>query len=209
MDGFDLDLVGEVRPVAEDEVPVRAPLIKKVRAKHHALARLLAAGVSTEQAALCAGYVPATAYCLQTDPTFKELVAFYQHDTREVAALVEERMLMLGESARERLVDLLEDSPDEVSPGLALEIFKAAMDRAGYAPVQRTVNKNMNMNIGQMLNEARRRMATPKEIEQNEDTRPLDDGPVREPPPFPRTAYTVLTHGPSPVGRLTEEDDCG
>lgn len=159
--GFDLDLVGEVRAMRPDETPERPPRIQRMRAKHHTLARLIAAGASLEQAAITAGYALSTAYAISIDPTFRETVTVYQHDNREIAALVEERMLMLGEAARERLADLLDETPEEVSPGLALEIFKAAMDRAGFAPVQRTVNKNMNLNIGQMLNEARRRKEPP------------------------------------------------
>jgi len=36
-----------------------------------------------------------------------------------------------------------------------LDVFKAFADRAGFAPISRSVNKNLNHNIGERLDRAR------------------------------------------------------
>jgi len=41
--------------------------------------------------------------------------------------------------------------------GTALEVFKAFADRAGMAPISRSVSKNVTLNIGERLDAARSR----------------------------------------------------
>jgi len=61
--------------------------------------------------------------------------------------------------------EALLDSPESVPVSVALDVFKAFADRAGMAPVSRSVTKNLNLNIGERLDAARTRQpaARPRE----------------------------------------------
>lgn len=94
--GMDLDLSDLTRPsrveeptlagrdIEPEDLAVLAesrasdtPPRKKLRHKHHSLARALAGGMSPGQAAIVSGFALTTVSILQTDPAFTELVAFY------------------------------------------------------------------------------------------------------------------------------------
>jgi hypothetical protein len=73
-----------------------------------------------------------------------------------VAQEFEAKMQLVAQDAAQRIHEMVQDDEIE-SPALLNEIFKTFADRAGFAPVQRSVNKNMNLNIGERLDAARRR----------------------------------------------------
>ena len=64
-----------------------------------------------------------------------------------------------GQHIHEQLLD----NPESVPIAVALDVFKAFADRAGMAPVSRSVNKNLNLNIGERLDRARESAARPRE----------------------------------------------
>jgi hypothetical protein len=47
----------------------------------------------------------------------------------------------------QELHDRVLDRPEEIADETLINAIKVLADRAGYAPVQRSVNKNLNMNI--------------------------------------------------------------
>jgi hypothetical protein len=154
---WDLESAGPIRELAEGERGVaRAPTLKRLRDSHHAVARLLAHGLTPFQVSLQTGYSPSRISTLQVDPAFQELREFYRRNADAVAQEFEAKMQLVAQDAAQRIHEMVQDDEIE-SPALLNEIFKTFADRAGFAPVQRSVNKNMNLNIGERLDAARRR----------------------------------------------------
>ena len=56
----------------------RAPPLKRLSERHHALARCLASGMEAGEAAITCGYVASRVSILQADPAFQKLSAFYR-----------------------------------------------------------------------------------------------------------------------------------
>ena len=137
---------------------IKPPRIAKIRDRHHALARSLAAGATDAQASAITGYDPSRISILKQDPTFKDLMAFYhKHEDAMLSDFVE-RTTTLSLTAVNEIADRLEDDPDSFSVGTLLEVAKFTADRTGHAPVQRSVNVNATMDIGARMAAARQRL---------------------------------------------------
>ena len=147
---WDLEIVGETVAVRDGEpVPVAEPVsVKRLAQSHHMAARRLARGLSVMQVSAQTGYSPGRLASLKVDPSFKELVVHYERDNADIQGEVEERMRLIAEDARGVLHNRILDDPDSMDPALVLEISKVYYDRAGYAPISRSVNKNLNLTIG-------------------------------------------------------------
>lgn len=157
--GLDLEIIGAVRDLDAEERPERPKVVlKKVKDSHHAVAKLYARGLTDAQVSLQTGYSLPRLSVLKRDPSFAELLKAYHRDDDQVAMDVEAYFLMVGRDAlqalHERIMDDDEEAiPEEVLRKTAVDLF----DRAGYAPIQRSINKNLNMNIGDRLDAARAR----------------------------------------------------
>lgn len=158
---LELEVAGEVIEVKEGEaVPTaKPPMLRTLRDSHHSVARLLARGLTPAQVSLQTGYALSRISSLQNDTAFRDLLAHYRRENQEILTIVEERYLLVANDAAQAVHEKLLDNPDEVPLSQALEVFKAFADRAGYAPVQRSVNKNVNLNIGERLDAARARQS--------------------------------------------------
>lgn len=139
---------------------VQAPSIKRLRDRHHALARLLAQGMSASEASAVTGYDPSRISILKKDPTFAELVDHYRKVDNALMAEFTERATLLTLTAMDVLQEAAEN--DELTVGQALEISKTFADRTGHAPVTKVQQTNINVDLGSRLAAARSRIATPK-----------------------------------------------
>lgn len=159
--GLDLEVAGAVRELSEMEVletpAAPAQRLKRLRDTHHAAARGLARGLGVNEVSLQTGYTSARLYGLMADPSFKELVAHYAKDSREAGLDVEARFLGVALDTAQVFHERILDDPDSVTPALVLEAFKVFADRAGYAPISRSINKNVNLNLGERLDAAKRK----------------------------------------------------
>lgn len=155
---LDLEIAGAMRALAPTETASQAaPVLKRLRDSHHAVARLLAHGQTPEQVSLATGYAPSRISTLQRDPMFRELLAFYAK-TADVARMeFEAQMEIIARDAAQAVHERILDEADEVPLETLADVFKIFADRAGFAPVTRSVNKNLNLNIGERLDAARRR----------------------------------------------------
>lgn len=162
--GLDLELCGVVRDIEQGEVAPTAatPRIARLRDSHHAVARLLARGLHETEIAHITGYAISRISSLKRDPLFAELITAYRYEQRDTQRDIEAMWLGVamdyGQHIHEKLLD---DEGGEVSIGTALEVFKAFADRAGMAPISRSVSKNVNLNIGDRLDSARARRRPP------------------------------------------------
>jgi len=143
-----------------------AAAIKKLRSKHHLLAKLLAGGAGETEAGIVAGYVPSRVSVLKADPMFQELMAFYSQGVRERYYDMHEGLAALSADALEELRDKLEESPEDFSVGQLLEVVKMGADRTGFGPSQKT-QVDVTVGVSDKLRRARERV-TAAALEQHQ-----------------------------------------
>lgn len=136
---------------------VNPPNVKALRHTHHRLAQFLAGGMDETIAAKLCNYTPNRVSILKGDPAFQELMAHYKsivddEFTDFISAAADLSLDMVG-----RLQQILDEEPEKLSPGTILEAIRTLADRSGNSPVQRTLNANVNVNLGDRLRSARQR----------------------------------------------------
>ncbi len=136
---------------------VRAPPLSAIRHTHHRLAQLLSMGMDETKAAKLCNYTYGYVSVLKADPAFQELLAYYTKGVDEefadfVSAASDLSLDMMG-----RLREVLETSPEKLSPTHLMEAIKLLADRSGHAPVAKSINLNVNADMAQRLNAARSR----------------------------------------------------
>jgi hypothetical protein len=140
-----------VRELLEEDLLVRsvstvgstAPGIKSLRALHHKLAQCLAQGFTDVEASISTGYSPSRISILKADPTFKELLNYYQGKSSEIFVDVTQRMAGFATTAVEVLQERLEEKPDSFSAKDLNQLIKTTADRGGHSPVHKTENKTI------------------------------------------------------------------
>ena len=118
-----------------NEAPkVSVPILQKLRATHHKQAQLLASGKSVKEVAAIVGCTPQRLVQLQVDPTFCELIAYYQDQQMSLmlqdSARLADKIVDLGEMAVDELRDRFEDEGKRKSmqTGNVLKVAEFAMD---------------------------------------------------------------------------------
>lgn len=132
--------------------------VQRLRDRHHSLARCLAQGMTNNEASAVTGYDPSRISILLSSPDFKDLVAHYRKVEDSLLGEFVDRATTLTLTAMNELQDRLEDKPETLSEGMLLEVAKSFADRTGHAPVQKSINVNANVNLGDRLQAARRRV---------------------------------------------------
>ena len=137
--------------------------LKKLKEKHHSVARLIASGMQQRMVAHISGYTEGYISILMNAPAFAELVELYRIQSGAAAAVITEKLQTVGMKALEKLDAKIE--ADELN---ALELTSAAklgLDRSGHGPQskQHVVNEDHIIDHARLkeLNEnARRRDAS-------------------------------------------------
>lgn len=143
-------------PVAK--LPSTEGGIKKLRASHHAAARFFSLGMKNNEVAQITGYTEARLSVLKSDPTFQELIAFYQaHGTEQVANL-RDRMLTVGLDALSVLQERLDEKPDDFKNAELTDVVRTMADRTGNGPSSSSVNVNVNTELSDVMKRARERV---------------------------------------------------
>lgn len=138
-----------------------SPSLKKIRDTHHALARVLANGMSETEASLVTGYSLSRISILKADPQFASLLEFYRNETIEGQADFRARMVNVGLDALQELAERLEDNPEDFSPALLKDIVKDMADRTGHAPQRGPTNvTQINVGLSDRMARARERAAS-------------------------------------------------
>jgi hypothetical protein len=179
-------VVGETRELElEDleslqvETATKPKPLKKLRNRHHQLAKMLADGVSEGDASIMCGYTNSHISILKADPSFKDLVTFYQEKVDDKYLDLHEKIAGLGEDAVDEITERLTNEPEEFSVGQLLEVSKMALDRSGYGP-QTSTNVNVNIGLADKLAASRKRALQAKADAMKEsrmiDITPEDEG---------------------------------
>jgi flagellar biosynthesis/type III secretory pathway protein FliH len=137
-----------------------APPITKLRDRHHALARQLANGMSDIEAGIVTGYTPGRISILRKDPSFQDLIKFYQNERVEAFRDVQQRMASLALDAVDEIHSRLEEKPEEFTTSELLDVTKVMADRSGAGPtIKKETNVNVNIGLADRLRSARERVA--------------------------------------------------
>lgn len=149
LDTADLVLLGQ-------EKGSKTPAIKRLRERHHALARNIASGMSPGEAGLLQGYSLSRVSILQNDPAFKELLEFYRQDAQRPYRDLHVRLSGLSMDAAEELSNRLEEEPEKITNNQLMEITKLGADRTGHGPSSTSLN--VNVDLAGRLEAARKRV---------------------------------------------------
>jgi len=154
-----------VRPLEEadlvllgEEKGSRAPALKRLGERHHALARALASGLSPGEAAVICRYELSRVSILQSDPAFRELLTFYRDDVNRQYLGLHEQLSGLASDAAEELATRLTEEPEKFSIGQLMEVTKMGADRTGHGPQSSSTNVNVNVDLAGRLEAARKRV---------------------------------------------------
>jgi len=107
-----------------------APTLQRITDRHHALARLLAAGTPEGEAAIALNYTPSRVSVIKASPAFGELLALYRSEVDREFAGVLDHMSGLSRDAILELRDRLEDDPAKFSNRELLSITTDMVDRS-------------------------------------------------------------------------------
>ena len=136
----------------------QAPMIKRLRDRHHSLAKALAEGMSDTEASAITGYDPSRISILKSDPTFKNLIADYRKIKDGCFADFQERAASVSLEYLNILADYAEETPEAIEPAFALEVVKTLADRTGHAPVAKSVQVSATVDLTGRLEAARKRV---------------------------------------------------
>jgi hypothetical protein len=133
---------------------------QRLRDPHHALARLIAAGVRPKDAAAQTGFTISRVYVLHSDPAFKDLVAKYRDDVDQAYVSAEEERYRAATSVNlkalrtiEEHFDIAEETGELVSLDRALRVFSDTSDRTGL--VKKSIQTNVNIDFAKNLERAK------------------------------------------------------
>lgn len=123
------DSVIQPPPVVEEDNPAD---LKKIREKHHSVARLVASGLSHSMVAQLSGYTASYLSVLLNNPSMEELVSFYRAANGNAAQVITENLRTVGSKALEKLASKIEG--DQLNPTELIAAAKLGFDRAGHGP---------------------------------------------------------------------------
>lgn len=146
------------------------PRLQKIRDSHHVVARLLASGLSTSEAAARVGYTATRISVLRSDPAFEDLVAKYRDTDTEAWLKSRDDYYEVATSnmlkAERMIADRIDDAIDSAEPLPLRDLLTLTSDRAdrfGYG--KRSTQTNINVDFAGKLEAARRRIDQAKLID--------------------------------------------
>ncbi len=153
------ELVASDLELLATERAIKPTHVQRITDRHHALARCLATGMSATEAGLCTGYTASRISVLRGDPSFEELISFYQRERGVQVLDLQQRMASLAIDATSEIQDRLELDPASFNMDALLDVVKLTADRTGNGPQSKTTNVNVNVNLGDRMKAARERAA--------------------------------------------------
>lgn len=149
--------------LAEEGRAQPVPQLTKLRERHHTLAKMLAQGTPESEAAVACGYALSRVSILKSDPSFRDLVAFYRQGVVERYYDMHEAAAALGRDAIEELHERLEENPDDFTVGQLMTLSTSMMDRVGHGPSSST-QVNVNIGLADKLEAARKRINSLRDV---------------------------------------------
>ena len=123
------------------------------------MAQLLAQGMAEGMVSKLCNVSLSRISILKNDPAFAELLTYYAESRDEAFADFFTAAADLSIDAVGRLREILDETPEKLTPRDLMELVKTLADRSGNAPIAKNVNLNVNTGMGDKLREARQRAA--------------------------------------------------
>lgn len=134
----------EVERRFSPKVPLDAT--KKMRVRHHAIARLMAVGHKPAAIAAMIGISPASIASLERTPVFQALLLEYMNELDKAAVETTARLSILRNLTIDELTERVVTHGSDLKPGELVEILKTTADRTGLGPTQK-VETSLNGHI--------------------------------------------------------------
>lgn len=143
-----------VRPLAESEAASIAmtaigakpraavSLTDNIRVRHHAIARLLAAGRKKAEITRIMSVSVAALSQLERSPAFQALVLEYMNMMDKESVESYTRLKIIGNLGMDELTRRLAEQPTTIKTSEVLEIVKTSADRTGLGPTSKQVTLN-------------------------------------------------------------------
>lgn len=138
--------------------------LKRISERHHALARLLAAGTSQADACIVTGYDPSRVSILCDDPSFKELLDFYRRQVDAEYLGMHAQLAGLGADALAELRRRLEENPEDIGFASLLEVVTKVADRTGHGAQTKT-EVNVTVGLADRMKAAREKARAASQID--------------------------------------------
>jgi len=155
----------------------KQPPLRRITERHKQLARILALGTPNNVAAALTGMTAPRVSVLRSDPSFKELIAYYsgQADEQFVShqEQIYEKLSLVSKMAADKLLDFLEEDGTDGEP-LTMEqvqsVLTSGVDRLGFSPKAQTPkSNNVNVDIAVRMERAQERLMNNRTIEGKAD----------------------------------------
>lgn len=109
--------------------------LKKIRERHHSVARLIASGMEQGMVATISNYTPEYLSVLLNNPAMQELVGFYRAKAGNAAEVIGEKLRHVGLAAIEKLAERMDKTGEDAMDDHALiSVAKLGLDRSGHGP---------------------------------------------------------------------------
>lgn len=125
-----------------EDVRSAVNLTEKVRIRHHAIARLMAAGKKRSEVSEIVGVSAATLAILERSPAFQSLLLEYMNMLDAEAIDAYQRLQIVGNLGIDELTDRITSRPTTFKNSEVLELVKLAADRTGLGPTTKQVTLN-------------------------------------------------------------------
>lgn len=124
--------------VARDDDPTD---LKKIREKHHSVARMIAGGLNQRMVSQLCGYSETYLSVLLNNPAMQELIELYRIQAGAGQKIITEKLLTVGLKALEELDQAIETG--QLTKQELIQTAKLGLDRAGRGPqsTQHVVNE--------------------------------------------------------------------
>lgn len=119
--------------------------IRRVRASHHRVAQMLAAGARPAEVHVKTGYSRSRISVLQADPAFQELVEHYKQMVQEVYVDQVERMGLVLSDALEELHERIVENPETLTANNLIETIKTVADRTGHGATSKQEHSHIHL----------------------------------------------------------------
>jgi hypothetical protein len=145
-----LDTDAEVENITQGLAPVDDPSnLKKLRERHHSVARLIASGLTQSLVAQMTGYTQSYVSILLNNPAMQELVELYRVQYGSAAQIIGEKLRTVALQSVEEIVDRLNDPVQRKGIDIhgLTAVAKLGLDRSGHGPTSTTHHVNENHSI--------------------------------------------------------------
>lgn len=143
-----LDVDEEVEGITAALAPVENPAnLKRLREKHHSVARLVASGLTQRLVAQMAGYTESYVSVLLNNPAMQELVDLYRVQYGSSALIIGEKLRSVGMKALEAIDEKFSSTQGITDVHELTAIAKLGLDRSGHGPTSshHVISENHNI----------------------------------------------------------------